>query len=276
MENKRPTIKAWIISVLIVCTMIVAFYYGQTPTPTIEILSQEWNIWTATWYVLVYKTQNATEVIINGKPHDTGGSINYSLGWGLWNSMRLSIIVKNGVQSYNKEVTITRDKTQKEINMESKEQEKLRGEQKKIVKEQEVSSSFEDSVLSIVKTYWTFEVTIMTTNGRFAASYSKPPFVIIINTTSSDISSCFDAKDKLFSIMKALYTSSETKSKISRIRFSAFGYLQASLGSSDLGFSWSDSWPSNLFRTLLKYKSYEDESGPMNTRTRAKSVGNCE
>ena len=81
----------------------------------------------------------------------------------------------------------------------------------------------------------------MTTNGRFAASYSKPPFVIIINTTSSDISSCFDAKDKLFSIMKALYTSSETKSKISRIRFSAFGYLQASLGSSDLGFSWSDS-----------------------------------
>ena len=67
--------------------------------------------------------------------------------------MRLSIIVKNGVQSYNKEVTITRDKTQKEINMESKEQEKLRGEQKKIVKEQEVSSSFEDSVLSIVKTY---------------------------------------------------------------------------------------------------------------------------
>jgi hypothetical protein len=276
MGRKNNAIKLFIIFVLIIGAMIFAFYYSKAPIPTLEVLSPEWSIWTATGYTLIWKTQNAKEVIINGRSYGTWGSLNYSLGWTLGDSMKLSITVKNEGQSYDKEVIITRYKTPEEIAVETKEQEKAIKEQERIAKEKEASYTFEDRVSNIVGAYWTFEVTIATLKGDFATSSSKPPFVIIINTTSSDVSSCFDAKDKLFSIMKALYTNSDTKGKIARVRFSAWGYLQASLGSSDLWFSRSDSGPSNLFKVLLQYKSYEDESGPMNTRTRGKDIGGCE
>jgi archaellum component FlaF (FlaF/FlaG flagellin family) len=112
-----------------------------------------------------------------------------------------------------------------------------------------------------------YEVTVWTINGDFANAKSSPPFEVIVNTTASQIQDCFDAKNKLFNVMKAVYDSNALKSDVARIKFTAWGQLKASLGSQDAGFDWSVSEPSNLWKILQQYKSYEDESSSLNQRT---------
>lgn len=112
-----------------------------------------------------------------------------------------------------------------------------------------------------------YEVTVWTTNGDWADDSSSPPFEVIVNTSSGDITDCFDAKSKLFSIMKALYNNSNLSGKIARVKFTAWGQLKASLGSEDSGIDWSSTGLSNFWTVLLQYKSYEDEYSSLGQRT---------
>jgi len=112
-----------------------------------------------------------------------------------------------------------------------------------------------------------FEVSVWTLDGNPATVESTPPFEIIVNTTLGQVDNCFDAKSALFDIMRRLYTSSEIKDKIARVQFTAWGQLKASLGHADIGFDWNNSGPSNFWKTLLKYKPYEDQTSPMDQRT---------
>jgi hypothetical protein len=182
-------------------------------------------------------------------------------------------------EKIKKEQELIEKEKQKKIEEEEiKKQEelaKIKKEQEKKLKEEKLNGNFENKASSIVWQYWKFEVTAWTMDWDFVEANSKWPFEVIINTSASNVSSCFDAKRKLFNIMKALYTNSQTKNKIARVRFSWWGYLQASLGSSDLWFNWNDSWPTNFFTVLLNYKPYENDSWPMDRRTRGKSINGC-
>ena len=113
----------------------------------------------------------------------------------------------------------------------------------------------------------TYELTIWTVDDNLAKANSKPPFEVIINTSNGQISDCFAAKNILFGLMKTAYTNDQTKDKISRLQFTAWGQLKASLGSKDAVFNWNDAGPTNFWTTLQKYKSYVDEISPMDERT---------
>ncbi|MDF1518259.1 MAG: DUF308 domain-containing protein [Lutibacter sp.] len=122
-----------------------------------------------------------------------------------------------------------------------------------------------------------YEVTVWTINGDFANAESSPPFEVIVNTTASQIQDCFDAKNKLFNVMEAVYNNNAFKDNVARIKFTAWGELKASLGAKDTGFDWSASGPSNFWKVLQQYKSYEDESGSLDQRTYGVRINNsCE
>jgi len=119
-----------------------------------------------------------------------------------------------------------------------------------------------------------YEVTVWTINGDFANAESSPPFEVIVNTTASQIQDCFDAKNKLFNVMEAVYSNNALKNNVARIKFTAWGQLKASLGVQDTGFDWSASGPSNFWKVLQQYKSNEDESGSLDQRTYGVRINN--
>lgn len=134
-----------------------------------------------------------------------------------------------------------------------------------------------DIVSEIEDAIGMFEVTVWTSGGDFATASSTPPFEVIVNTTASQISSCTAAKNALFEIMKSVYSDPSLKSKVSRIKFTAWGQLKASLGANDATFDWSSTGPTNLWTVLLQYKPYQDESGSLSSRTWGEKInGSCE
>lgn len=123
-----------------------------------------------------------------------------------------------------------------------------------------------ETIESAVAGVGQYEVTVWK-GKNFAKDSSKPPFEVIVNSGVDQIGDCFSAKSQLFDVMKAIYTNPDLSGKIARVKYTAWWKLRASLWSSDLGFSWSDSGPSNFWMVLQKYKSYEDETSALNQRT---------
>lgn len=134
-----------------------------------------------------------------------------------------------------------------------------------------------DEINSIVDNIGSYDVTIWELNGDMTKSTSDGPFEIIVNAGPNKISSCSAAKNVLYEIMKGLYTSPVSDS-LTRVKFTAFGYLKASLGSSDaVGVGgkplvWSG--PTNFWTVTNKYRSYEDESSSLSSRTYGVNI-NC-
>lgn len=113
-------------------------------------------------------------------------------------------------------------------------------------------------------------------NGENIASVeTPPPYEVIVNTSIGAVDSCITAKHHLFEIMKALYTDPIAKKNISRVLVTIFGFMRASLGADDAKFSWEDSGPTNFWRIVLQYKSYEDETGPLSQRTWGVPIKDC-
>ena len=113
-----------------------------------------------------------------------------------------------------------------------------------------------------------FEVTVWDMNANILSKDTTPPYEVIVNGNFSKDRECFDAKYSLFEIMKRLYTDSSLKNKIARVKVTIPYQLRASLGSEDAaGLNWNNFKHSLFWRTLLKYKSYEWESGPLSQRT---------
>jgi len=120
---------------------------------------------------------------------------------------------------------------------------------------------------NIISNIWDYEVSIWTINEDFADENSEPPYEVIVNAWPNQIDSCFTAKQTLFEIAEWLYTDSILNWKISRVKFTAWGKLKASLWSNDTWFNWSNNWPSNFWKVLQEYKSYEDNSINIYDRT---------
>lgn len=135
-----------------------------------------------------------------------------------------------------------------------------------------------DEINSIVDNIGSYEVTVWELNGDMAKSTSDGPFEVIVNAGPGKISGCYAAKNTLYEIMKGLYTSPVSDSFI-RVKFTAFGYLKASLGSSDAvgvggkPLTWSG--PTNFWTVTNKYRSYEDESSSLSSRTYGVNI-NCD
>lgn len=118
-----------------------------------------------------------------------------------------------------------------------------------------------------IKAIGNFEVTVWTAGKNLADDKSKPPYEIIVNTSAKDIDGCFDAKNKSYRVMEAVYSNNDIRRTVARVKFNAWGQLQASLGEKDIGDHWNGSGPSNFWKVLLQVKPYEDETGPLNLRT---------
>jgi hypothetical protein len=121
------------------------------------------------------------------------------------------------------------------------------------------------------------EITIWDSKGNFAKETTKPPYEVIVNAGKGDIASCFYAKNVAFEVMKKLYSDEIVKDKISRVLFTSWGHLRTSLGSEDgLKMDWSPvaTSPTGYWTTMMKYKSYEDETGPLSQRTWGKEIAN--
>ncbi|MDD5489298.1 MAG: zinc ribbon domain-containing protein [Candidatus Moranbacteria bacterium] len=120
-----------------------------------------------------------------------------------------------------------------------------------------------------------FEVTLWDTKQNFAKAATPPPYEVIVNAGNGKISSCYNAKVVAFDLMKKLYTDGQTKDKISRVLFTSWGNLRVSVGSDDgVKTDWKSSGPTNFWTVMMKYKSYEDETGPMSQRTWGKAIAN--
>lgn len=140
------------------------------------------------------------------------------------------------------------------------------------------SDNLSDSevVTSIINEVGDFDILIVDVNGKFYIDSLVPPYEIIINSTPEQIVDCFDAKNKLIELMKGLYKNEKVGSKISRVKFSAWGQLRASLGSADSNALDSNPGPTVYWENTLKYKPYEDEEGPLEQRTWGVSINGCE
>ncbi len=130
-----------------------------------------------------------------------------------------------------------------------------------------LSSNSLERIDQIVNNVGDYEVTVWDSSGNFATETSTP-YEIIVNTQPNTFSSCFDAKDSLYEVMKGLYTDDVLNGKIARVQFTAWGYLKSSLGSNDADeLQWNDFGPSNFWTVTLQFKDYEDTSGPMSQQT---------
>lgn len=132
--------------------------------------------------------------------------------------------------------------------------------------QESLSSNSLERIDQIVNKVGDYEVTIWDTDGNFAIE-SSTPYEIIVNTQPNTFSSCFDAKNSLYEVMKGLYSDSQLNGKIARVQFTAWGYLKSSLGYDDAkNLKW-DVGPSNYWKVTLQYKDYEDTSSPLAQQT---------
>lgn len=133
-----------------------------------------------------------------------------------------------------------------------------------------------DRIESAIRSTGNYEVTVWTANGDYATSQTGPPYQVFVNTSSAQIQDCFDAKNKLFNIMKSIYSDESLSRDVERVKFTAWGEIKASLGSADVGFDWNSTGPSNFWKIMHEYSGYEDETGALNRRTYGVQINrNC-
>jgi hypothetical protein len=121
-----------------------------------------------------------------------------------------------------------------------------------------------------------FETTIWEGDNLIVDQETTPPYQIVINAGANDISSCYYAKNIAYDILHKLYADDATKNKISRVRFNAANYASISLGYNDAfqdGKELDWSGQTNFWNTMMKYKSYEDETGDLQNRTWGVYIG---
>lgn len=120
-----------------------------------------------------------------------------------------------------------------------------------------------------------FEITIWDSKSNFAKSTTPPPYEVIVNAGNGAIANCDSAKVVSFQIMKAVYSDSSIKDKISRVLFTSWGNLRLSLGSEDgAKMDWSPAMagPTNFWKVMMQVAPYENETGSLNQRTWGKFI----
>jgi len=141
---------------------------------------------------------------------------------------------------------------------------------------QTLSSNPLERIEQIIDKIGDYEVTIWDSTGDFATE-SSIPYEVIVNSKPNQFSNCFDAKNSLYETMKGLYSDSQLNGKITRVQFTALGYLKASLGNDDAKDLKWDVGPSNYWEVTLQYKDYEDTSSPLSQQTwGVKIKGDCD
>jgi hypothetical protein len=142
-----------------------------------------------------------------------------------------------------------------------------------VAKEEAQVTSMQTKVEQAIQGIGDFEVSVWDKNSEIATDGSQPPFEIIVNAKAGDGADCFGAKNRLFEIMKRLYSDQEIESDIARVIFTQPGQIRASLGRDDAKtLSWNDLGPSNFWKVFLQFKDYEDENGELASRTWGKSI----
>lgn len=267
---------SWIFGILFALTGIVFVFSAPIPglvmlimagvllPPVIKFIDQKWKVYLSKGIKIIIIIIG---LIVFGATIDTSNVSNIQQAESQKEEQR---VIQN--KEERKKTAITELGNEEQPKNETNEQ---------IVNEEKTETVLTTDAFSAIKkainTTGDYEVTIWTMDDNFAKTESTPPFEIIVNTSASQIQNCFDAKNKLFNVMKAVYDNSAIKGDVSRIKFTAWGQLKASLGSQDIGFDWSTSGPSNFWKALQQYKSYEDESGVLNQRTYGVRINsNCE
>lgn len=109
-------------------------------------------------------------------------------------------------------------------------------------------------------------VTVKDKDGKFVMDSSAPPFDV--NVATSEITNCDSAKRMAFETMAALYGDESIKNSLSRVKFSAFGLLVTSVGSSDGPLiDWKITGPTNYFTVMERTRMQPNEDDPLSERT---------
>lgn len=183
--------------------------YDKAPTPTIQILSQSWNLWNETWYTLVFIVSWATDVFVdNQKLILTWGSYKQNISLeGIKNiSKTIAIVAKNEYKTTNIWLNVYRNKTQEEITAEKAEELRIANEQAKgeiitldgYIKEMNEWYSFYDvatisATANRLETLWTLIATDLDSKSPILVQKAK------------------EAKAKLISVQKSVFPSLRQK-----------------------------------------------------------------
>ncbi len=120
-----------------------------------------------------------------------------------------------------------------------------------------------------------FEITIWDSKSNFAKSTTPPPYEVIVNAGNGALPNCDSAKIVSFQIMKAVYSDSSIKDKVSRVLFTSWGNLRVSLGSEDgAKMDWSPAMagPTGFWKVMMQVAPNEDETGSLSQRTWGKFI----
>ena len=142
--------------------------------------------------------------------------------------------------------------------------------------EPEITDPIKKIEANVKKTSDKFEITIWDSKGSLTKETTPPPYEVVVNAGNGIIVDCDSAKRISFDVMKNLYSDNLTKDKISRVLFTSWGNLRVSLGSEDgTKMDWSPAMagPTNFWKVMMKFKSYEDENGSLSQRTWGKFIG---
>lgn len=120
-----------------------------------------------------------------------------------------------------------------------------------------------------------FEVTVWK-DGAPPTPGAQPPFELIVNGTER-LDDCFAAKSALVEVMKNAYEG-EMRGKVSRVLLTVPGFLRASVGAADgqrTDWSPASAGPTATWDAIIRTKPYEDESGPLSSRTWGVALDGC-
>ncbi|EKE21247.1 MAG: hypothetical protein ACD_7C00302G0001 [uncultured bacterium] len=151
-------------------------------------------------------------------------------------------------------------------------------EEVKIEAESDPEIASREQIEIIVKNIGDYEVTVWDLKGNLAKNTTPAPYEVFVIAGNGKIANCFHAKNVMLDVMKKLYSDTAVKDKIARVMFTSWGQLKVSLGSEDgTKLDWATVGPTNFWDVMMKVKSYEDETGPINQRTWGVSIGkDCE
>lgn len=183
--------------------------YNNAPEPSIKILSDYWDMWNITWYMLKYKTLDSDEVIVNGKSYswnNESNSIVFSLEEVGKSELEITIIARNKYKSSEKKISIKRSKTNEELRLEKEEEIRVANE-----KAQQKIDTLNTYIEEMKGWYNYYDVsTISATVYRFEILWS---FIekYLGDEDSKVISKAKEAKNKLISTQKTLFPKLRTK-----------------------------------------------------------------
>lgn len=136
-----------------------------------------------------------------------------------------------------------------------------------------------DRINYIVNGVGDFEVNVWDPKGNRVKADTPPPYEVIVNVGRNKEGDCFNSKYRFNEVVKRIYTDMVLKGKISRVLFTSWTNLRASIGYEDVvnlsQKDWDSYGPTYFWKITQEISSYENETKPMAQRTWGVNLVGC-